>query len=1007
MGLRVRHLARHLSVAVAAVLLLSASIPGPAGAQQAGQGSLTVRGFLPMPEDALGSVKLVGIDNEARTLYLTYYSGGTHLVAYDLEPRVPEILRDEVIIGNDTVDPQGVRPGSDSWFRGNAALAPDRQLVFQMERFSPTAAKAADPASAVHVWSLADFDLAESWLLAERGLAGFVPQGLTYSSDDGRVYLVGEFTGIPLLGDGILRASSVVSPATPLPAVAALDADSGDLAWVRPLPRCRTVLSTGANGLRAMVARSSVDDSLYVVCQPGGALEAQYPGQPVLVRVHAGGDAEAVDAVGFPVDYIPVPGNYSPQDGVATFSRAADRVFLNSLSQNTPGTFVFDGQRSAWVGHVTAPSHAYKRLGVDEDSGRFYLASGGRVVVTDGSATPPPQALPQELTTDDGVTLGPNSRIMADPGSNRFFVEVESEDDRYNEQIAVVDDTAATIDPLPPPDHDAETADVPEGPDTSVNYTVVSSGFGALGRLVGGAGNVGSYGLIGGQIDPFSTLNATLENVGQEAEEPVVVSQGDRTVVAADVPSMELAAFGATGDAQALSTDQGTSGELNESGNFAAEQGAPGQVPPKEDDEEMQADEEGSTVPVTDAATSPYRKVECSDNGFDDDATDRSDGDDVDAGDLEGTGAGTGHARVVCDLAGQQSTATATWRAGPAADRAAGPAVAAAGFDTRLSRDPEEGGAGTETTAVASGIELPVPEVGTLHIGEVRATSVTDAAGRPGTTKATWTRTLSGVVVRDADGVQLFPPKDGAGSDAGSCATVVSVHGGGDEQRQEADNCGLLVDALNQLLQPRVAVTLPSPDLDATPKGAYAQVRQTDDDFHHERTVLGDSSRAVPALQLVVVNDGIEKSRLLLHLAAIDTSVIYKIDPCLFCSFDGGTDPDPAPVPTTEAPSPTPATTATGQPAVGTAAAPPPPTSLPVQQPEGQSIDLAAAQPSTSEPEVAPQQALSLPGRIGAGLQLLTRDPVQALLVGGVWLLFAGALTTLLRRTRLRQLVSS
>lgn len=1014
-------LGRLVLAGTAGIAIVLSALVAPASAQDDGTTSPEIDtgiagfeaiGVLPEPTHLPGHPDrpnrggdLVALDPSHRRLYYLYHSlvgagDPIFMREYDLDARVPQPTRD-VEIG--TVESMAGTGSAQSF-----ALATEQRRLYSLGTMrlpNQGSAGASDPAGVVRTINLETLQVDSTWVLAERGLPGFRPYGITFAAQDGqngRVYLVGEMSQNNL-GSAVNDTGG--PPASPIPMVVALEADSGAVAWSLPIQSpCRHLLVRKRG---AMLGRSLRDPSLYTFCDTGALPQGvrAYPGASGALRIRIDGDATQADAAQFDLEFFPVPGAYAPGQGIAVFNPRADRVYATSLSEETPGAFVFDGERSAWVGHVAARDRHTKYLGMDEATGRLYMGSVrpdgsfGYLQFTDGLATPPPQA-----TRIDGLLVEEDP--VVDPVTGRVLVKIEMDTDEGEvDRWVVFEDTVPTIEGLPPPDHDAETADVAEGPDTSVNYTVVSSGFGAMGRLVGGAGNAGSYTdqFLFGIFDPY----ATLRNQGVEAEEPVVVSQGDRTVAAADVPSVQLAAFGATGDAQALATDDGTTGEIGEGGNLASEQGIPEQVVLNEEDDEdgdeSESEGEETTVPVTDAAGSPYRKVECSDNGFDDDTTERSDSDDVDAGELEGHGAGTGHARVVCDHAGQQSQATANWRAGPTAEDAAGPAVAAAGFDTHLSRDPEASGAGTETVAVASGIELPVPEFGTLHVGEVRATAVTEAAGRPGTTSATWTRTVSGVVVTDADGAQLFPDEDGAGS----CATVVSVQGGEDEERQEADNCGLLVDALNQLLQPHVAVTLPSPDLDATPKGAYAQVRQTDGDFHNGRTVLGDSSRAVPALQLLITNDGTEKSRLLLHLAAIDTSTIYQIQPCPFCSFDGGTDPDPAPAPTTEQPSPTPATTVTSQPAVGTAAAPPPPASLPVQQPESQSIDLAAAQPSMSEPEVAPQQALSLPGRIGAGLQLLTRDPVQALLVGGVWLLFAGALTTLLRRIRLRQLVSS
>ncbi|MGH3469306.1 MAG: hypothetical protein ACRDQF_16410, partial [Thermocrispum sp.] len=181
-------------------------------------------------------------------------------------------------------------------------------------------------------------------------------------------------------------------------------------------------------------------------------------------------------------------------------------------------------------------------------------------------------------------------------------------------------------------------------------------------------------------------------------------------------------------------------------------------------------------------------------------------------------------------------------------------------------------------------------------------------------------------------------------------------------------------------------------------------------------TVLGDSRHSVPALQVLVANDGTEKSRLLVHLAAIDTLVIYQIQPCPFCSFDGGTGPDPAPA----SPGGTGTAAPTG-PAAGTGAALPagpgtsltgPTTGAPAAGTSGPMlgsgtpIGLADAPGGGAAPPQAGQTGTS-PGGVAAGLGLLARSPLQATLVAGVWLLFVAALVTALRRLRLRQLIST
>jgi hypothetical protein len=181
-----------------------------------------------------------------------------------------------------------------------------------------------------------------------------------------------------------------------------------------------------------------------------------------------------------------------------------------------------------------------------------------------------------------------------------------------------------------------------------------------------------------------------------------------------------------------------------------------------------------------------------------------------------------------------------------------GVSVASSAFSGRAFRDPGLGVV-TESTAIAKGIEIHAPS-GSVSIGEVVTIARTAAHGRPKTAAVSWERSFSGVVVRDASGEVTFRC-----GDADSCDPRAAI------------------TAMNEVLGTRIRVFLPEPESKATPKGAFASVARTDSDYYNALTVNNDNSRAVPGLEIIVFNDSVEKSRLVVQLAGVQASSIYGI----------------------------------------------------------------------------------------------------------------------------------
>lgn len=222
-----------------------------------------------------------------------------------------------------------------------------------------------------------------------------------------------------------------------------------------------------------------------------------------------------------------------------------------------------------------------------------------------------------------------------------------------------------------------------------------------------------------------------------------------------------------------------------------------------------------------------------------------------------------GEAAVSCDLSKERAEVKVHFGAisGP------GVSIGSSSFVAAAYRDPKIGSV-SEARSSATGIELTSPDGSSASIGRVEATARTVAHGHAGTTEATWERVISGVQIRDAEG-------------------EVTERLGGCSSSDEVDTCADLAAALNDALKIKMRIDLPRPDVITTPKGAFAGVQQSDADFYAGRTVYNQgtafseeaASRAFPALQIVLFNDSVEKSRMLVQLAALQTNSIYTISP--------------------------------------------------------------------------------------------------------------------------------
>ncbi|MFY9586373.1 MAG: hypothetical protein WAT66_02840 [Actinomycetota bacterium] len=927
---------RRLCVAAAALLAFMIIVPadslaGTGGVRDLGQ--LRIVGEIPKPPGPgvsdVGNV--VYVDSARGRLYYTFTREGTERIAeYAIDRKIPRFVRES-------------QPGP---FRFGVPTSPyGWTLDSKRQRLIWLQKSIADGHAILHVFDLRSFKMVPApegeWeFINPDRLPGFYPQGFTYAAQDDRIYAVGS----PLY---TAYAQDLTPGAVPamLGVIVALDPTDGSVEWARPLPECQQVLYEALKG--SFIARSSLQNALYVACNASNAAigTGNYPGHSGVLRVAIDPKGTAADALSFGADFFPISGRYygGAYSGVAAFDAKTDRFFLQSLSISTPGAWVFDGRLSSWVGFIPARASGQPQyFGLNAKTGQYYMGGveeGGFLVVTNARVTPIPQG-----NLYDSFFV--SSFIYADEQANRLFVF--GGDDAKPKWLVLEDRTPRFRVPEAA-DYDSLTKDIDEGSDTDVSFVSGVSGYGARASVVGGYGGVYS-----GVADPGGS--ASSEQLAQGRVRPA-----DRAVTLANVPSVDVRAGTVSAAAQAASPDADTDSDLGalrqsvvaERLSFVIarqmrelariDDGSTQALPPwwpyeaidNAMEQGAQLAESGgpaentSPLPETRQTASerlvwPWEPKSCLDGGGDKQHPE-----------AEGFG---GSVSLSCDAAGVTASAFARW--GRFTD---GPlSIASTSFDSRGWRDPGTG-ATTLVKAEADGIKIVLEGVGTLKIGHIESTVGTLAHGRPGTSKATWSSAIEQVRVLDAAGKPVGVPQ--------ACDDHAS--------------CQALADEITHALMGRIRVYVPEAHIEATEKGAFATVEKPDKDFLNDVTVNNDLSRAVPALQIEVYKDGIERSRILLQFAAIQANSIYTISPA------AGALPDEPPAILPGAPL------------------------LPGP--------IAVGPPVIEGPKVIGRG----PNRSSRGVfALLVRSPLEALHAAGIWILFGAAIVGVARRRTFTQQIS-
>jgi len=766
-------------------------------------------GWLPADESVVTSPKVVMTDWVNRRLYVQHAG---RLTEFDLSGSFPEPLRSVAFhLESGQIGPY------------TAVVDSDLRLAWILDHDLNGEETGCHQCALIRLFDLETMKFRpQVWNLGLM-VPSLFALGIARVAKDHRLYVAGNL-GSPYIKP--VSTNLVTPPVMPSILLSLDDANPGaQPVWKRPMTReCLFPMASSGVGVGLFPVKNG--RAVFLACirpelQGGAAIRS--PGQSALLRIWVDPDADDVEALGFPVETYPVSGSYmSGQglNGLAVFDPGAERMFVLSQSASTPGAAVFDGRLSAWVGFIPAQSEYASALGVDAVSGHVLMrADFENVVLADGRTTPVSQGKLISLRT---LGAGP---IAFDPVTHFAYVVARNPAGRM--RVAVFADRSAVTVPPPPPCWDCLTVDVPESAATTSGWAGAVGGFGARASLVGGWG--GASEPVRRPMDNNSIVRPIVAGAG--------VSPGDRSLTAANVPRLDVRNVSVGAAAQAVAPDPLTENEWRSRRNTIVDTaGAAG----------------GAGGQAVAAAEWPWPAKSCLDGGGT--PTEPSPG---------GEEPGGAASSVRCDLEKMYGSASAS------VGRSAidGLLVGSSEFSSSARRDAERGML-AEASTTARGIHITAPGGAELSIGRVTATATVAAYGRPGTARASWTRVLEDVVLRDGAGAEKF-----------RCPKECSLES--------------LAKAVNDNASLKMRIILPTADIQATRGGAFASVAKSEADYVDRLTMENESSEAVPGLEVMVFNDYAEKSRLHVQLAAVHLSSIYWVRP----RTAGGIQPSPAPTP--------------------------------------------------------------------------------------------------------------
>lgn len=681
--------------------------------------------------------------------------------------------------------------------------------------------------------NLAFFDLSGlGWKeLAVPCLANGDPFGLkalTYVAAENAVYLFGydslyeQFEGSTNVQSWYLRK---------------VDAASGKLDWEVRLAACDADWSSTAPASSAIVRRLS--QFAYVTCDGDGNATSGFQ-QALLVKVplDATGSAPAADATGTALNTTADPLVYQ---GFAVLSDPTSGLVVQLADKPAFGFggYTFDPKADLFRGFVETsndvdtsgnPLGLVRAAGLDPSLGRLYMRTQQGLYVSDIRHKPLPVALayPDLADTFDwvhqAIAAGAGPRALSvDDSLHRLFIP-----DFTHKAFVVYDDTAPPTPDNPPAQPDQATLNQPEATGvTGATYSGSGDGYGVYVLSEGGPNRV--------------MENAVLGQCPAPCPDSSVFSPGDRVMFLGHIADLSITNIGASASgAAAEAADGATAQDLQRAGVYGTNPPpAPGQPTPSSSPTPaanvQQTLNSNSNADFHFPVDRPVDRPTCSDFGS--------------TPGTKSEQSAVGNAKVTCEENVPEASATATFDSTGAASASGIPDVGDYYSTVTSTRTPEQG-VTTTVTSWARHITIAVPGAPVISIGGVKTTATTSAHGRPGTTTATFTRTITDVVTPT---YQCTDPCDAQKVAAAITAVFSNAH----------------IDA---------AATAPSPSQQATPGGYQGVITKNLDLAASDRAVNDDKSDAVAGLVITYYDDGESgKAREIFQFAGVHAESHYGI----------------------------------------------------------------------------------------------------------------------------------
>ena len=563
------------------------------------------------------------------------------------------------------------------------------------------------------------------------------------------------------------------------------------------------------------------------------------------------GDLPA-SATSFSTSFYPngAPANFASTSG----DQPADLLLFGTAGEGTENKlYVFNALHRAWTGSmpfaVSSVNHNLWGVATDPSTGRAYVYYPNTDLVASEITQLP---VPQGATLPLGDLLASQGGFfpIVDPATHDIFLPINgsfshtddtpANPDAYpaDDEIAVYQDVRPVDAPAPQADPDSLTHQVPLTPDVPVSYGAFASAYGSQVIAVGGVHNAAVIGnATNGDSSPSQReqdqcTNANLvgDAIGNHIPCDALIpstSDGSRSFTFGQVTQTEMSNSGAKGAAASVTMDDSTNADGKSLSNYNPavdvwNRFLGGVAGPSPD------------LPGAGAVVDPsqqFAPATCSDLNSKPQNTPNTNG-----------------SQASCDATKQVASAGA---AAPDALTGSPVQIAYSASLTRVTQTADNQSQ-TQAAAEAHGVRIQIPGGPSISIGDVLSTATSTAAGMTGTAKSIFTRSIREVTVTDPSGAPVFSCGFGADDPC--------------DPRQ-------LTDAVSAQSPSPVEFLTPNPDsapsVTGSPGGAQAEVIKSAYQYWNDYFTNSDNGYEIPGLQIVVVGDQDQPSRIVVNLAGV------------------------------------------------------------------------------------------------------------------------------------------